>query len=88
MTKAKRNEMGGVKNRGGDSLGVLVEQLFLLKAKMSTMARSVWSHLLQPFLDRENPAKEVHALETSCLGYCGAFYVGAALKTDRDAAAI
>uniref|UniRef100_R4GD80 Reverse transcriptase domain-containing protein n=1 Tax=Anolis carolinensis TaxID=28377 RepID=R4GD80_ANOCA len=68
------------------SLGVLLDSSLSLEPQVSVVARGAFVQLrrmcqLCPFLGRSDLAMVVHALVTSRLDYCNAFYVGLPLKT-------
>ncbi|KAF7252275.1 Succinate dehydrogenase assembly factor 3, mitochondrial [Varanus komodoensis] len=67
------------------SLGVLLDPELSLKAQVTAVARSAFFqlrliHQLRPYLENDCLATVTHALVTSRLDFCNAFYVGLPLK--------
>uniref|UniRef100_A0A8D2J284 Reverse transcriptase domain-containing protein n=1 Tax=Varanus komodoensis TaxID=61221 RepID=A0A8D2J284_VARKO len=70
------------------SLGMLLDPELSLEAQVTTAARSAFLqlrliHQLRPYLEYDCLATVTHALVTSHLDFCNAFYVGLPLKTVR-----
>ncbi|KAF7249458.1 RNA-directed DNA polymerase from mobile element jockey [Varanus komodoensis] len=68
------------------SFGVLLDPELSLEAQVTAVARSAFLQLrlinqLRPYLEYDCLAMVTHALVTSCLDFCNAFYVGLPLKT-------
>ena len=67
---------------------MLLDPSLTLEAQVDSVARGTFLHLqklyqLQPYLGERSLMTVTHALVTSCIDYCNAFYVGLPLKTVR-----